>query len=100
MQLFYWADFSHDDYEQQRTYYKGFTLNDASYSIGDCVLLLPESADEPYHIGCIQSAFTDCAPDVRETQCIEVRSIHRILARDVFNPRSFMLPILCSGSLV
>ncbi|GAX83193.1 hypothetical protein CEUSTIGMA_g10619.t1 [Chlamydomonas eustigma] len=54
-----------------------FLTTPSSYPFDSKPFLSTESADEPYHIGCIQSAFTDCAPDVREIQCIEVRWFER-----------------------
>lgn len=55
-----------------RIYYRGFTLNGVSYSVGQTVTLFPETDDEPLHIGRIRSAFVDCSPDAQEPHSLEV----------------------------
>ncbi len=72
LQLFFWTEFCHQDYATQRTYYKGFTLQETTYAVGDTVFLLPSNPSEPFHIGCIQSAYSDCSPGASEAHCIEV----------------------------
>jgi hypothetical protein len=75
LQIFAWDGCSHQDHEQQRTYYNGFTLQETKYRVGDCVYLFPESEGIPLYLGCIQSAFADGSPGASDTHCVEVGGI-------------------------
>lgn len=76
MQEFHWQEFCHQDTVNQRTHYKGFTLNEAEYLVGDCVSLFPENLGESMYIGRIVNAFVD-ASVAGDAHCIEVSSSSR-----------------------
>lgn len=75
MQVFYWGVQSHT--VEDKTYYKSFSLNGVTYSVGECVYLFPEDETLPHYIGRITNAFVDLCSLVQDPHCIEVKWFER-----------------------
>ena len=72
-QTFAWTDgVLHHDHHLERTHYSGFTLNDVTYSVGDCVMVVPETENDPVYMARIVSAFADRSAGAAVPMCIEV----------------------------
>lgn len=75
MQVFYWGAQSHT--VEDRTYYKSFSLNGVTYTVGECVYLFPEDETLPHYIGRVTSAFVDLCSPAQDPHCIEVKWFER-----------------------
>lgn len=54
-----------------KVHYNSFTLNNQTYSVGDCVFLFPEDESYPPYIARILSAFVDQEVTGTDPHCIE-----------------------------
>eukprot|EP00955_Chlamydomonas_euryale_P012531 134875-Chlamydomonas_euryale.AAC.7 len=75
-QAFSWSDphSSHYDATTRRSHFSGFSLQETSYSVGDCVLLSPQKDGDLPFVGRILGCYADASQVGDLSHCIEVRA--------------------------